>query len=80
MTAIESLKQQIKTEPWFASGAAGFIGSNLLETLRKLNQHVVDLYNFSTGHQPNLNEVQTLGSPEKWATIRFENTCGRAKS
>jgi UDP-N-acetylglucosamine/UDP-N-acetylgalactosamine 4-epimerase len=33
---------------------AGFIGSNLLETLLNLNQRVIGLDNFATGHQRNL--------------------------
>jgi UDP-N-acetylglucosamine 4-epimerase len=50
---------------------AGFIGSNLLETLLKLNQRVVGLDNFATGHQRNLDEVQTLVEPNQWANFRF---------
>ena len=42
----------------------GFIGSNLLEVLLKLNQRVVGLDNFATGHQSNLDEVQSLITPE----------------
>jgi UDP-N-acetylglucosamine 4-epimerase len=41
------------------TGVAGFIGSNLLEALLKLNQRVVGLDNFATGYQRNLDEVQT---------------------
>jgi len=50
---------------------AGFIGSNLLETLLKLDQHVVGLDNFATGHQRNLDEVQSLVTYEQWARFRF---------
>lgn len=50
---------------------AGFIGSNLLETLLKLNQRVVGLDNFSTGYQHNLDEVQTLVAPKKWGNFSF---------
>ena len=35
---------------------AGFIGSNLLETLLKQDQSFVGLENFSMGHQKNFNE------------------------
>jgi UDP-N-acetylglucosamine 4-epimerase len=52
---------------------AGFIGSNLLETLLRLNQHVVGLDNFATGHQRNLDEVQGLVPPEQWANFHFIN-------
>ena len=56
---------------WLITGVAGFIGSNLLETLLKLNQRVVGLDNFATGHQRNLDEVQTLVEPNQWANFRF---------
>jgi len=73
MTPYETLKQQLKTEPktWLITGVAGFIGSNLLEALLKLNQRVVGLDDFSTGHQRNLDEVQTLVTPEQWANFWF---------
>ncbi len=58
---------------WLVTGVAGFIGSNLLETLLLLNQRVVGLDNFATGHQRNLDEVQTLVSAEQWAHFKFIN-------
>jgi len=36
------------------TGAAGFIGSNILETLLQLDQRVIALDNFSTGYEQNL--------------------------
>ncbi len=73
MTAYTSLQTRLPIEPhtWLVTGVAGFIGSNLLETLLKLNQRVVGLDNFATGHQRNLDEVQTLVSPAQWANFRF---------
>jgi len=56
---------------WLITGVAGFIGSNLLETLLKLDQDVVGLDNFSTGHQHNLDEVRSLVSPEQWQRFQF---------
>jgi len=56
---------------WLITGVAGFIGSNLLETLLKLNQRVVGLDNFATGHQRNLDEVRTLVTEDQWANFRF---------
>ena len=50
---------------------AGFIGSNLLETLLLLNQKVIGLDNFATGHQHNLDEVQGLVSSEQWQRFEF---------
>ena len=43
----EHLLKNKKT--WLITGVAGFIGSNLLETLLKLNQKVVGLDNFLLG-------------------------------
>ncbi|MCT8089302.1 Vi polysaccharide biosynthesis UDP-N-acetylglucosaminuronic acid C-4 epimerase TviC [Acinetobacter sp. C_4_1] len=68
-TVCEQLKQAPKT--WLVTGVAGFIGSNLLETLLKLDQKVVGLDNFATGHQYNLDEVQGLVTPEQWANFSF---------
>lgn len=56
---------------WLVTGVAGFIGSNLLETLLRLNQKVVGLDNFATGHQRNLDEVQSLVTAEQWANFNF---------
>ena len=71
--AYTQLQTRIASEPhaWLITGVAGFIGSNLLETLLKLNQRVVGLDNFATGHQRNLDEVQTLVSAEQWANFNF---------
>jgi UDP-N-acetylglucosamine 4-epimerase len=66
---IKALPANPKT--WLITGAAGFIGSNLLEHLLKLNQRVAGLDNFATGHQHNLNEVQSLVTPEQWANFTF---------
>ena len=56
---------------WLITGVAGFIGSNLLETLLKLDQEVMGLDNFATGHQRNLDEVQRLVTPAQWARFSF---------
>jgi UDP-N-acetylglucosamine 4-epimerase len=73
MTRYHQLLQQLPQTPktWLITGVAGFIGSNLLETLLKLNQQVVGLDNFATGHQRNLNEVQALVSAEQWQQFDF---------
>jgi UDP-N-acetylglucosamine 4-epimerase len=63
----------IAPKVWLVTGVAGFIGSNLLETLLLLDQHVVGLDNFATGHQRNLDEVKTLVSTEQWARFRLIN-------
>ena len=73
MTRYEQLQVELRQTPktWLVTGAAGFIGSNLLETLLRLNQRVVGLDNFATGHKRNLDEVQTLVSPAQWANFKF---------
>jgi UDP-N-acetylglucosamine/UDP-N-acetylgalactosamine 4-epimerase len=73
MSAYEQLQQELKAAPksWLVTGVAGFIGSNLLETLLQLNQRVAGLDNFSTGKQKNLEEVKALVSPEQWGRFRF---------
>ena len=60
-----------RSRRWLLTGCAGFIGSNLLEALLRLDQHVVGLDNFATGFQHNLDEVSSLVAPEQWARFRF---------
>ena len=73
MTPYQQLLAALPQAPrtWLISGVAGFIGSNLLETLLRLDQRVVGLDNFATGHRKNLAEVQTLVSPAQWARFEF---------
>jgi UDP-N-acetylglucosamine 4-epimerase len=73
MSRYEQIKEELKRSPkiWLVTGVAGFIGSNLLETLLLLDQTVVGLDNFSTGFQHNLDEVKGLVSPEQWNRFRF---------
>ena len=73
MTAYASLQQQLKSNPktWLITGVAGFIGSNLLESLLKLNQQVIGLDNFSTGYRRNIDEVRGLVSPNQWSNFQF---------
>lgn len=67
------LRRHLEANPkiWLITGVAGFIGSNLLEHLLKLNQRVVGLDNFATGHQYNLDEVQGLVTPGEWSQFSF---------
>ena len=71
--SYEQVQSDLRQSPrtWLVTGVAGFIGSNLLETLLLLDQRVVGLDNFSTGHQHNLHEVQSLVSDEQWQNFSF---------
>ncbi|MEY2429373.1 MAG: UDP-N-acetylglucosamine/UDP-N-acetylgalactosamine 4-epimerase [Verrucomicrobiota bacterium] len=69
---------------WLVTGSAGFIGSNLLEALLRLDQRVIGLDNYATGFQLNLEEVRELVGPKKWKNfaqiegdIRDLDTCRR---
>ena len=59
MTKYEQLQEHLKNNQstWLVTGVAGFIGSNLLEKLLILNQKVVGLDNFDTGHQHNIDQA-----------------------
>ena len=56
---------------WLVTGAAGFIGSNLLEALLRLDQKVVGLDNFATGNEGNLKDVKSEVSKEQWSRFNF---------
>jgi len=73
VSEFEKLCEQLASSPkkWLITGVAGFIGSNLLETLLKLGQTVVGLDNFATGHQRNLDEVKSTVSEKQWANFSF---------
>lgn len=68
MNSITELQPRLIASPkvWLITGVAGFIGSNLLETLLKLNQYVVGLDNFSTGKKSNIVEVEGLVTKNQW--------------
>ncbi|EKK0417014.1 NAD-dependent epimerase/dehydratase family protein, partial [Escherichia coli] len=73
MNSYEIIKKNLLTskKKWLITGVAGFIGSNLLEQLLKLDQDVVGLDNFSTGHQHNLDLVKELVTPVQWSRFKF---------
>jgi len=73
MTPYQQLLQTLPESPktWLVTGVAGFIGSNLLEALLKLDQRVVGLDNFATGYQNNLDEVQSLVTSARWSNFQF---------
>ena len=73
MSAYDEISRLLPTQPkrWLVTGAAGFIGSHLVETLLILNQEVVGLDNLFSGKQKNLDQVQILVGPEKWRRFKF---------
>jgi UDP-N-acetylglucosamine 4-epimerase len=73
VTAYEKLQRALKrrSRQWLVTGAAGFIGSHLVETLLRLNQRVVGLDNFATGHNTNLDDVQANVTAAQRRAFRF---------
>jgi UDP-N-acetylglucosamine 4-epimerase len=72
-TRYQEITTSLEAEPrvWLVTGCAGFIGSNLLETLLLMGQRVVGLDNFATGHQYNLDEVEKTVGADKWVNFTF---------
>jgi UDP-N-acetylglucosamine/UDP-N-acetylgalactosamine 4-epimerase len=73
LVRYEQACQELAKAPrrWLVTGTAGFIGSNLLQALLKLDQDVVGLDNFATGHRKNLHEVESCVTPTQWRRFRF---------
>ncbi len=87
MRVYAQVKNDLAASPkrWLVTGVAGFIGSNLLETLLTCDQQVRGLDNFSTGHQHNLDQVKQVVSKSQWdrfsfieGDIRDDQTCQSA--
>ncbi len=72
-TPIDNIKQTLMRDPktWLITGVAGFIGSNILMELLRLNQRVVGIDNFSTGSQGNLDEIRSTVSQKQWERFDF---------
>lgn len=73
MRTYEEVLEQIAGErrTWLVTGAAGFIGSHLVERLLVLGQKVVGLDNFSTGSRSNLELVEGIVGAARWQNFRF---------
>src|SRR6266581_6629896 len=79
MANYPDLKNHLAASPktWLVTGVAGFIGSNLLETLLRLDQQVIGLDDFSTGKRRNLEDVRQSCGPARWLKFRLiEGTIG----
>jgi UDP-N-acetylglucosamine 4-epimerase len=73
MKSFEEILSSLRAKPkrWLVSGAAGFIGSNLVEALLREGQTVVALDNLATGHMHNLEQVESLVGPAAWRRLDF---------
>ncbi|MDQ6618493.1 MAG: NAD-dependent epimerase/dehydratase family protein, partial [Pseudomonadota bacterium] len=76
MTAYATLQERVAAQPlrWLVTGSAGFIGSHLVEKLLRLDQHVVSIDNFATGHRANLDELGASLPAAQWARHEFHET------
>ncbi len=67
------VKEMLANKPknWLITGAAGFIGSHLVEHLLLLDQKVIGLDNFSNGKNENLDQVKEAVSADQWERFSF---------
>jgi UDP-N-acetylglucosamine 4-epimerase len=72
-SALAAATETLRSRPlrWLVTGGAGFIGSHLVEALLRLEQHVVNLDNFATGHRANLDQVELAVGSGIWRRHRF---------
>jgi UDP-N-acetylglucosamine 4-epimerase len=73
VVTVERVQGELRSQPrrWLVTGVAGFIGSNLAQSLLELDQEVVGLDNFATGKRENLHEVRDLVGAGRWTRFRF---------
>ncbi len=72
-TRTKALSERLRHAPrhWVVTGAAGFIGSNLVEALLGLDQTVTGLDNFSYGKRANLEAIRSALPATQWARLTF---------
>jgi len=66
---IEALQKSPRR--WLVTGAAGFIGSHLVEQLLQMNQKVAGIDNFATGYKKNLDDIQARVRSALWKNFEF---------
>jgi UDP-N-acetylglucosamine 4-epimerase len=73
----DEVRDELRASPrvWLVTGAAGFIGSNIVQELLGLGQHVVGFDNLSTGYRANLDEA-VAANPETLGSFKFVDAVG----
>ena len=73
MPAYDDVKCELaeRRHHWLVTGAAGFIGSNLVEALLGLGQRVTAIDNFATGYRHNLEQVRERAGDAACRNLRF---------
>lgn len=70
---LHAVRERLRARPlrWLVTGSAGFIGSHLTATLLELDQRVVGLDNFATGHRRNIDDVRSAVGSSAWRRHTF---------
>ena len=73
MSDYTSAQETLRSKPlrWLVTGAAGFIGSHVVEKLLSLDQKVRVLDNLFTGYRHNLDLVSQIVGPEAAGRLEF---------